>query len=272
MDSLTSSERKVANYIIDHPQEIVTMSAQDLGKICGSSSSAVIRLVKALDFSGFTEFKVQLSGQIGHLGQQPLTDISEFETVSEIKDKLAMNLNHFLSTNNAKISEELIQKVVEELNQAKIIFVYGIGASHIVAKDIQQKFTRLGKQVICSLDHHELVAAISLQGKEALFVGISASGETSEVIYLLELAKTCGLRTLALTEDTENRLCEKADIALKTAKTDLVILRSGATLSIINHLYVIGIIYYSYLTLNYDENIEILMKTRQATDSLRDFY
>ncbi|MCR8968588.1 MurR/RpiR family transcriptional regulator [Facklamia sp. 7083-14-GEN3] len=270
LDRLASSERKVADYIIAHPHKVVSMSTQELGKSSGASSSAVIRLAKTLNFSGFIDFKVQLSGQLGQAEQHPLTDISEFESVSQIKNKLAMNLSHFISANNANLSEKLIKTVVREFDQAEVIFVYGIGASHIVAKDIQQKFMRLGKEVICSLDHHEMIATISLQDKNALFVGISASGETKEVIHLLELSKSYGLKTIALTEESDNRLCKKADIALKTVKTDLTILRSGATLSIINHLYIVGVIYYNFLTLNYHENIELLLKTRQSTDSLRD--
>ena len=272
LDRFTSSERKVAEYIINQPDKVLLMSAQELGKACGASSAAVIRMSKTLKFSGFTEFKVQLSGQLGNQPSQPLTDISEFETLPEIKEKLNVNVKHFIDCSMTLLKDELVYEVVDLLDQSERLYVYGIGASHIVAKDIEQKFSRLGKQVSCSLDQHDMVANMALYYDKSVFIGISASGETVEVIKLLSLAKDFGLKTISLTESTDNKLSRIADISLQTAKTDMVQLRSGATLSLINHLYVSGVIYYTYLTLNYKSNINVLMQTKQATNALEELY
>lgn len=268
----TSAEQKVADYILHHPEEVINMSSQDLGKACGASSSAVIRLAKSLNFSGYTDLKLQLANQLGKEEPLELTDISPQESVAEIKHKLTVNLAHFLTQSEALIDNQLIENLVEQLRVAKIIFVYGVGASHIVAKDIQQKFTRLGKQVVCTMDQHEMVAMMSLQARDCLFIGVSASGSTLEVCHLMELAKQLHFITVSITEASQNLLTDLAQIKLQTVRTDQVLLRSGSTLSLINHLYLVGLIYYSYLTVNYHQNIDLLMTTKQGTDQLKEIY
>ena len=268
----TSAEQKVADYILHYPQQVLQMSSKDLGQACGASSSAVVRLAKSLHCAGFTDLKLQLSNQLGKEDALELTDINPGESIADIKHKLTLNLAHFLSQSESLINEEEIQDLVSKIQSASIIFVYGVGASHIVGKDIQQKFTRLGKHVVCSMDQHEMVAMMSLQQGASILIGVSASGTTLEVCHLMRLAKELGFITVSITEDSLNPLAELADFKLKTVKTDQVLLRSGSTLSLINHLYLVGLIYYSYLTLNYEENIDLLMTTKEGTDQLKEIY
>lgn len=53
LNRLTGAEKAVADYILAHPQEVVTLSVQALAAKSKSSGSAVMRLVKKLGFDSY---------------------------------------------------------------------------------------------------------------------------------------------------------------------------------------------------------------------------
>jgi Transcriptional regulators len=72
-----------------------------------------------------------------------------------------------------------------------------MGASHLVADDLQQKFVRLGKPVAQTQDVHLLAAGMS-KGR-GVVVLISNSGETKETLQLLSAARALDLPVVAIT-------------------------------------------------------------------------
>lgn len=146
-----------------------------------------------------------------------------------------------------------------------------MGASHLVAMDLQQKFSRLGKTVICSQDQHLLATSMSVAKKKSLFFAVSNSGEKQEVIALMKIATNLGMRTVSLTEETDNSLSRFATISLKTANTNEAPLRSGATASLLTQLYAIDLLFYDYATKNYNTTLENLEKLKDAIQQLTQF-
>jgi DNA-binding MurR/RpiR family transcriptional regulator len=63
-DSLTATERRVARYLADHPQEAAFASAEELGRATGTSDASVVRTAKALGFDGLPGLKRSLQSHI----------------------------------------------------------------------------------------------------------------------------------------------------------------------------------------------------------------
>lgn len=168
------------------------------------------------------------------------------------------------------IGEPLIYAVSLPLGRPFITACIGgaIGGAVIVAVDIKQKFTRLGKQVFCSQDQHELAASMAIAAQGSVYIGISNSGEKQEGLVLMTLANQLGLTTVSLIQDTENRLSELARFSLKTTKVMEPPLRSGATISLLSQLYAVSIVFYSFITKRYDDNLKSLERTLRATTEL----
>lgn len=53
-----------------------------------------------------------------------------------------------------------------------------------------------------------------------LFIGLSTSGNSQNVVNAAEVAKTLGIRTIALTGQKESKLSELCDITIKVPETD----------------------------------------------------
>ncbi|WP_262495726.1 SIS domain-containing protein [Paenibacillus sp. B2(2019)] len=85
------------------------------------------------------------------------------------------------------------------MEQAEVIYVYGVRASFIIAQDAAQKWLRLGKNVYAISDRHLLAAAMATKSENAVFWGILYSGGTREVIQLIKGAKDKCIKTISLT-------------------------------------------------------------------------
>ncbi|MRJ46171.1 MurR/RpiR family transcriptional regulator [Fundicoccus ignavus] len=265
LSNLPESERKIGQLILEKPTEIIQMSATKLAAEAGSSSAAVIRFCNSIGLKSFTEFKIQLSGETAQIDMGLLTDIAPGEAIDDIKRKLLFNTNFFFEKTTEVLKNEVIDQVVDAIAAAPAVFIHGLGASFLVASDMKQKFSRIGKQVFCTQDTHELSALMAIAVEGSTYVGISNSGEKIEGLVLMKLAKQLGLTTISLTKDSNNPLRNTADIALAMADTQEAPLRSGATISLLSQMFAVDIIFYHYMAKNYNQNISGLNKTRNAT-------
>lgn len=59
--SYTSTEKIIAQYILEHTHEILNDSAQQLGEKSQTSAAAVIRFSKKLGYKGFSDLKISLA-------------------------------------------------------------------------------------------------------------------------------------------------------------------------------------------------------------------
>lgn len=262
--ALPQSEKKIAETILKNPVKVIQMSATDLATEAESSSAAVIRFCRSIGIKGFTELKLQLSADSQGIKDNLYTDILSEESLEQVKKKLLINTNHLFEETNNVLDTKKIEQVSNLLHESSVVYLYGLGASNIVASDIQQKFSRMGKIMVCSLDQHLLVTSMAVSNKPAVFFGVSNSGEKKEVLALLMIAKELGLKTVSLTSNTENPLSIEADIALKTAFAHEAPLRSGATISLLTQMYAVDILFYDYASKHYDLTVTNLEKSKAA--------
>lgn len=64
VNSLPPSEKRIAQYILQNPDEAILLTAIALGEKSKTSSAAVIRLCKSIGFSGFQELKLRVTGDL----------------------------------------------------------------------------------------------------------------------------------------------------------------------------------------------------------------
>ncbi|MBP1045487.1 MurR/RpiR family transcriptional regulator [Enterococcus sp. BWM-S5] len=268
-EHLPKSEQKIADYILENTNEVITLSAQELAKRADSSPAAIIRFCHSMQVNGFTELKLLVSANLGSVDAEMYTEVEKEETAEAIKQKLNVRFIHALERTADLLDEKDLAVILPEIERAEVVYVYGLGASSLVAQDVYQKFTRLGKTVFYSLDHHLLASALGTGEKESLFIGISNSGETTELLALLDIAKESGIYTIGITENGSSPLAGKSDVVLLTAKGEEAPLRSAATVSLISQLYIVDVLFFYYASNNYDETIKKIQQSRNTVDYLK---
>ncbi|WP_400161891.1 MurR/RpiR family transcriptional regulator [Brevibacillus sp. TJ4] len=264
VDELKPSERKVATYILEHPEEVVKLSVQKLAELSGVSEATIIRLARSLNMKGYQELKLRIAGDLNK--QTTLGSYQEIMmegSVDSIMKAVSWNNIQSIQDTLSVLSSEEVERAAEALSRARKIDVYGVGASAVIAADIRQKFSRINLWCDAYSDFHaQLTSAVSLTERDVV-IGISYSGQTEDVIQSLTEAKQQGATIISLTKFGPSPVAELADIRLFTSSVEKSI-RSGAMASRIAQLNVIDILFMTMVSRQQDQVIPLLEKTRLA--------
>ncbi|MQS98441.1 MurR/RpiR family transcriptional regulator [Companilactobacillus halodurans] len=264
LPELTKTEQRIANFIIEHPNEVTTMSVQDLSELIPTSSASIVRFSKIFCQSGgFSELKMKLSAE-GDLDKEIYQEIAPDDSITDLKKKLSFRINQTILQTNTKLTDQALKDAIKILKEKSLIVSFGIGASHITAEDFQQKFFRIGKTVITNSDHHVISTILLAQKEQAALLVVSNSGETKEAIEIAQLAKQNKIPIIVLTHNYVSALAKLATVILiHDDSTENSSLRSAATTSLIAQFYAIDLLYYSYFKLDFSKHVKEIITSQK---------
>ncbi|MFC7678036.1 MurR/RpiR family transcriptional regulator [Paenibacillus sp. GCM10028914] len=247
-DRLPRQERRLAEFILDSPSEIVHMGIKELADQCDVSAATVTRFCKHFDCKGYPDFKVKLAAEMAHAemtsrsGNTRYQDIVAGNPLADIVH--AIEANHLTSIRDTTSLLDLgqLERAVDVLCRAKRIDLYGIATSSIVAQDFYQKLIRIGKNCTAFGDSHMQITSASTLTSNDAAIAISYSGETPETIDALSCAKNAGAFTISITSYRSSALASLSNIALYSSSLEEG-MRRGDMASRIAQLHIIDILF-----------------------------
>lgn len=232
LEDLSPVQRRVAQYVLEHPDATIYHSVTELAEATSSSEGSIIRFCQDLGFSGFQEFKLTLAvesspasrAQSGDGGSEarravPGADVAGSQAaVSAAPERLmahlATNAAAALNDTATLFELEAFQTVADRLASATRVDIYGVGASGVVAQYYAYKLLRLGVTVQAFTDMHLGSMSASNLDESAVAIGVSSSGSTLDTLQALRTAKEAGAFTVAVTNRLKSPLAKVADRSL----------------------------------------------------------
>lgn len=266
-DKLTDVEKKIADYILAYPDEVINATTKEIGEMTDSSAPSVVRFIKKIGYRSVNDFKLSLHGEKTDNHQQKYDDVSMDDSFETTKRKLCNNAMLTLEETSQVIHEEQINPIVNILEEKETLFVFGIGASSIIAEDIYQKWSRIGKIVFFEKDLHILTAMLSSHKKDGVLWLISNSGMTKEVLKAAHIAQKIQIPMIAQTMLGSNPLSKMADFLIRTSIPKEAFLRSAATNSLFAQLHAVDVIFYKFLQ-NNEEYFNNIYESRKLIEEL----
>ncbi|MEC0203571.1 MULTISPECIES: MurR/RpiR family transcriptional regulator [Paenibacillus] len=247
-ESLPRQERRLAEFILTAPSEIVHMGIKDLAEQCEVSAATVTRFCKNFQCKGYPDFKLKLAAEIAHAemasrtGNTRYQDIVAGNPLAGIVE--AIESNHLTSIRDTTELLDLgqLERAVDALCRAKRIDLYGVATSSIVAQDFYQKLIRIGKNCTAFADSHMQITSASTLTSSDVAVAVSYSGETPETIDALTCAKDAGAFTISITSYRSSAISALADITLYSSSLEEG-MRRGDMASRIAQLHIIDILF-----------------------------
>jgi RpiR family transcriptional regulator, carbohydrate utilization regulator len=200
-EQLRPSERKLADYVMEAPREVLDMAMTDFAARVGVSQPTIARFCQALGFSGFREFKIRLAQSIASDVPAPAVfrDVRPDEPAAGVVAKvLDRTIGALLQVRNS-LSSDSVGNAIALLAQARRIEFYGAGGSGIAALDIQHKFFRLGVPSVAYSDPHTYTTSAALLGAGDVVVVISNTGRTRDILDAVKSALEGGAKVIAIT-------------------------------------------------------------------------
>jgi DNA-binding MurR/RpiR family transcriptional regulator len=246
-NSFTNTERKVADYILDHTKEVIYLSIVDLADACGVGESSVFRFCKTMKLKGYQEFRIVLAQSISpdEDTQELTSKITMEDTLEEVSSKiLTTNINALTETQKL-INENDISEAITSMIMAERIHFFGVGASLMTAMEAKNKFMRISNKTECSIDSHLQIMTAALMSEKDVAVLISYSGSTKDMIEVAKIAKQRAAKVILITRFVKSPLTNYSDITLLCGANEGP-LQGGSLSAKLAQLYLLDVLYAEY--------------------------
>jgi RpiR family transcriptional regulator, carbohydrate utilization regulator len=217
LPKLKGSAQKVAQFILDAPQETINLTITELGSRADVSEASISRFVRSLGYEGFHALKIRLAEDIVSPMLIAHEDMLPDDTPATAVQK-AMTAGLRSLEDTVRILEmPVLEAAVKALCNARQIELFASGNSIPIAMDFNFRLTKIGLRSRFSVDPTMQEMYASLTCSDDVAVGISHTGSSIDTVHALELAKQRGARTLCITNHSDSPLTRHSDFCLFTA-------------------------------------------------------
>lgn len=198
-NKFTSVEKNIADFFI-HNRKKVDFSAKAISERLFVSEASLSRFAKKCGYRGYREFVYQYEE----------TFVEKSESMTGNTRKVLNAYQELLNKTYNLVDEAQIACVVRYLNQANRVIVSGKGSSGYAANEMEIRFMRIGVDIDSLIDSDIMRMQAVFQDKKSLIFGISISGSSEDVLYLLKESHKRGAKTVLITannKDIYNQFC-----------------------------------------------------------------
>ncbi len=255
-DGKNNTYAAIAAYLlkIEGIEEIENLKIKQLKSACHVSSTTIIRFCKEVGLSGFSELKYRLSQNMKDNDKIVIRD--NYGLSERANEHLNNITTSFIETRDL-LTDEKLESVINLIYKAQLINIYAVGSTYLVARDLELKLDRVGKFCKSYNDKNLQYFAAKNSTDRTVAMGISYSGETESVIESLKISREQQAKTILLTNKRNDYFEEIFDIVIYVSATDMRN-RLITTTSRLTLLYVVDLIYYSYINMNNSEVNNVL--------------
>lgn len=233
LDSLTTADRQIAQFIIEHPEQMLTMSSAALAEASGRSQSSVVKFSQKLGYGGYQQLKLAVNKAKALEWHAPggviHGTIDGSDSYMTILQKLIGSKLLSMRETSAANSEQTIDAALDALANARKVQLAGVGASALVARDFSYKLLKLGRSVLMDSDSHIQIANASALNEQDVLLALSHSGRSLEIVRIAEVARQRGAKVISVTGMQPNPLFDIADIHLFTVADEERVRSSAIT-------------------------------------------
>ncbi len=239
LSALYPALRRVGEFVLDHPDEVIALPIQELAERIGVSEATVVRFTQAVGYSGLRAFKLALMDERA----TPAVDIFHEEVGLDddpltVARKVLRSDIQAIADTLALLETQQLEPALAALGGAARIEVFGVGSSAPIAVDAYYRLLKIGLPVSVVTDAHIMaVSAASLNPGDVALI-ISHTGRTTETLNAAAKAAEAGATVISLSSHGQTPLDQYAAIRLVTADRETAF-RTEAMASRIAHLCLI---------------------------------
>lgn len=240
--TLNESEGKVANWVLQNPEQVIHISMAQIAQECNVSDTTVLRFCRNVGFRGFTHLKIMLAQDLARPDQIVLESVDETDEPESIVRKVFLTNMQAIKDTLEVLDMEDLKKAVDAISNAKRIAIIGVGTSGPIVELAAHKFFRLGLNVHAYTDSYLQLMYVSLLGPGDVVIGVSQSGSSTDPVITMEHAKRNGAFTIVITGNINSPLTKHADITYLSVSNENrseVIASRVAQTTILDAIYVL---------------------------------
>ena len=254
------SEKQIARYILNHGEDVLSMSAKQLADATYTSPATIVRLCRKIGLEGYNDFKIKYSAELQYdQRNEKRIDVnfpfSNSDDAMQIAKNLVSLTNEVISDTYQLIDFDELNTIVDLLYNNQNIDIYGSGNSILAALSFQHKMMRIQRNVNVKTIPGEQIFMSYNSSKERIALIISYSGETSDLVRYAKILKEKKTPIILITSLGDNQLSRMADYILHLDSREKIFNKIAPFSSQISMEYVLNLIFSCIFLKDYNENI-----------------
>ena len=267
----STNERHIVNYLLSEKQSIEGMSTADIAKATYSSKSALVRIAKKLDFSGWVDFKKAFLTELYYLDKLTQSvdanlPFSKQDNLITIANRIAKLKQEAILDTVSLLDNATLEQAVNLLEQAKSIHIFAASNNLLNAQEFQHNMKRIQKDVHVHQLHGEILFDAYLVPKESCALVISYSGETLSLQRVMKLLRRHHIPIILLTSLGENKSTNLTNCILLLATREKLYSKIGTFSTDASITYLLDLLYSGVFAQNYENRLALRIHASQLIE------
>ncbi len=217
-DSLTNSEKMIAEFFLQNQDEVGFMTAAEVAERLDISEPTMLRFSKALGFDSYPAMRNMLQNRVRDLVNHSARIRSKLDDLrdnGDIYEQLVISEIDFLTESLQTLDRSAIDKAVELLHKHQRVFVYGIGPAISLVNQLDIRLTRSTRHVITlPTSGREIIEPLLLMDKSDLLIAIGFHSVNPALEMVLNRANELGADVILITDTLSDLIGDQADVTL----------------------------------------------------------
>lgn len=217
---LSTAEAILADYLLEHSQEVPQMTLIQLAAESGVSYSTICRFCIKLGFGGYKDFKRELIQDVFAAPPDEVEfaqyEINRGASARQICEKTFALFSGILADSMARLDYMELEQAVSLLLEARNLHIIGAGASAASALYAHTRMLRLGLPCSNETDPTIYLMKAMLMDQQDVLLAISSSGRTESVVECARLAREHDAAVISISDFNVSPLQQCSNITLFT--------------------------------------------------------
>jgi DNA-binding MurR/RpiR family transcriptional regulator len=269
--SLTATERRIAEYLSEHPQEAAFSSAEELGRATGTSDASVVRTAKALGFDGLPGLKRSLQGHLESLltparrlskSLKTLGDGPEAVLSATLRDHIER-----LQAAERTVDPAEFRRAAELIHNARETVICGFAGLDGVSEYTATHLVRIGHRARAASDTgYRLADRLLMLGPEDVVISVAHNRIDRETRVVIDHCARVGVPLILLTDTLGEALRDDVAVMLSAPMSRPGSFTGQATVLILLEALTIAV-----ATLDRERSLETTTRMNQLREELNGY-
>jgi DNA-binding MurR/RpiR family transcriptional regulator len=233
--SLTSQQRRAADYLLSNQRTAFAMSVQELARAADVSEATLVRFARRLGFEGYLELRSALVEEAKqHLlpedrfaFEEPSVEPSG--TLAKVAKQEVENINRTIE----RLDSKELRRFVDTLRRAELVATAGLGISTVLARFAAYSLFKAGVRAEVLLrDVLTVVEQVDRLPKKSAILAFAFPPYSKDTAHALERAKERRLPVLLVTDGPQSPMAPLATAKLY-ARSDNILYTNSISGSVV---------------------------------------
>ncbi|WP_044895371.1 MurR/RpiR family transcriptional regulator [Bacillus alveayuensis] len=217
LPEMSRSQRKIAKYVLNHPEAVPFFTVGKLAKMTGVSEATVVRFAMFLGFSGYPEWQRAMQESM----KRQLTTVERLKISGEVYDleekaifEMFQEDIERLKAMSAQIDMESFLQAVQYIITAKRIFIIANRSAVSLGMFLEFYLDVLLENAELIRNPHGISEKLFRLNEDDVVIGLSFARYTKSTIEAIAFAKDRGAKIIAITDHLLSPLVPYGNVTL----------------------------------------------------------